>query len=83
MLKNFRNSLYVSAFLRLVSLFHVVCVVRMVFTCSGFLRSAIFESCLRSLVREAIVVSALPFCFMSIAKFTRSWIVCGLYASSV
>ena len=55
----------------------------MVFTCSGFLRSAIFESCLRNLVREAIVVSALPFRCMSIAKFTRSWAVSGLYASSV
>jgi len=64
-------------------LFHVVCVVRMVFTCSGFLRSAIFESCLRNLVLDVIVVSALPFRCMSIAKFTKSWVASGLYASSV
>lgn len=55
----------------------------MVFTCSGFLRSAIFASCLRNLVREIIVSSALPSRCMSIAKFTRSWVVSGLYASSV
>jgi len=55
----------------------------MVFTCSGFLRSAIFESCLRNLVREVIVSSALPFRCMSIAKFTRSCVVSGLYAGLV
>jgi len=64
-------------------LFHVVCVVRIVFTCSGFLRSAIFASCLRNLVREVIVTSALPFRCMSVAKFTRSWVVSGLYAGLV
>lgn len=64
-------------------MFHVVCVVRMVFTCSGFLRSVIFEICLRNLVREVIVASALPFRCMSIAKFTRSWVVSGLYAGLV
>jgi len=55
----------------------------MVLTCSGFLRSAIFESCLRNLVLDVIVVSALPFRCMSIAKFTKSWVVSGLYASPV
>ena len=64
-------------------MFHVVCVVRMVFTCSGSLRSVIFESCLRNLVREDIVSSALPFRCISIAKFTRSWVVSGLYAGLV
>ena len=55
----------------------------MIFTCSGFLRSVILESCLRNLVREVIVASALPFLCMSIAKFTRSWVVSGLYAGLV
>ena len=55
----------------------------MVLTCSGFLRSAIFESCLRNLVLDVIVVSALPFRCMSIAKVTRSWVACGLYAGLV
>ena len=64
-------------------MFHVVCVVKMVFTCSGFLRSVIFESCLRNLVRDVIVASALLFRCISIAKFTRSWVVSGLYAGLV
>lgn len=83
MFRNLRSASYVTAHLRHVSLFQVMCVAKMVFTCSGFLRSAIFASCLRSLVREVIVASALPFCLMSIAKFMRSWVVSGLHAGPV
>ena len=81
--RNLRNASYVSATRRLVRLFHVWRVARMVFICSGSLRSDIFASCLKILVRDAIVASALPFCFMSIAKLIRSSTIRGLYAGAV
>jgi hypothetical protein len=44
----------------------------MFFMCSGFLRSAILASCLSCLMREVIVSSENPLCFISIAKLIRS-----------